>query len=435
MPIIETPYWWETDDLNFSSYFLKDNNIRNTYDLAIVGGGFTGLSAAITASKIGAKVLVIDKAIPGQGASTRNGGMLGAPHKISFIETVKTYGEELARELLHEGVEGYNFTKDLLTNEYVDSEFSNYGRLRLAWSSQDFIQLKRDVEEAKRIANYNVNIIDKKDLHYHIGSKKYFGAALFKDHGGLNPMKFHNSLMQNAIRLGVDFLVNTSVKKIYSNGSQKLLVMEKNEIATKKILLATNGYTTSNFNYIKNRIFPVPSFIISTEPLNRQLIKALAPGKHMMVETRSRACYFRISSDGTRLLFGGRAALHMINNKKASVVLRNLMVDIFPDLQDVKITHCWSGWTGFTFSKLPHVGIYNNLNFALGYSGNGVALSPYLGHKAALQTLGHEKGQTAFSKTKFESRFYYYGKPWFLKFASYYYRIKDFCENKKRTIN
>ena len=323
----------------------------------------------------------------------------------------------------------------MLTNEYVNSEFSNYGRLRLAWNSQDFMQLKRDVEEAKRIANYDVTIVEKKDLHNHIGSEKYFGAALFKDHGGLNPMKFHNSLMQKAIRLGVDFLVNTSVKNIYPKGSQKLIVMDESEIVSKKVLLATNGYTTSNFNYVRNRIFPVPSFIISTEPLSRQLIKSLAPGKHMMVETRSRACYFRISSDGTRLLFGGRAALHMINNKKASGILRNLMVDIFPVLQDVKITHCWSGWTGFTFSKLPHVGIYNNLNFALGYSGNGVALSPYLGHKAALQALDQEEGQTAFSKTKFESRFYYYGRPWFLKFASYRYRIKDFFENIKRAIN
>ena len=190
--------------------------------------------------------------------------MLGAPHKISFIETVKTYSEELARELLSEGIEGYHFTKNLLTNEYVNSEFSNYGRLRLAWNPQDFIQLKRDVEEAKRIANYNVTIVDKKDLHNHIGSEKYFGAALFKDHGGLNPMKFHNSLMQKAIRSGVDFLVNTSVNKIYPQGSQKLIVMDDNEIVSKKVLLATNGYTTSNFNYIRNRILPVPSFIIST---------------------------------------------------------------------------------------------------------------------------------------------------------------------------
>ena len=370
MPVIETPYWWETDNLNFSSYIFKDNNTKSSYDLAIVGGGFTGLSAAITASKIGAKVIVIDKGIPGQGASTRNGGMLGAPHKISFIETVKTYGEELARELLSEGIEGYNFTKDLLTNEYTSSEFSNYGRLRLAWNSQDFIQLKRDVEEAKRIANYNVTIVDKKDLHDHIGSEKYFGAALFKDHGGLNPMKFHNSLMQKAIRLGVDFLVNTSVKKIYPKGSQKLIIMDENEIVSKKVLLATNGYTTSNFNYIRNRILPVPSFIISTEPLSKTEIENLAPGKHMMVEARSRACYFRISPDGTRLLFGGRAALHMINNKKASGILRNLMVDVFPVLQDIKITHCWSGWTGFTFSKLPHVGTYDNINFALGCSLN-----------------------------------------------------------------
>ena len=77
----------------------------------------------------------------------------------------------------------------------------------------------------------------------------------------------------------------------------------------------------------------------------------------------------------------------------------------------------------------------DSLNFALGFSVNGVALSPYLGHKAALQALEQAEGQTAFSKTKFERRFYYFGKPWFLNLASYRYRIKDFFENKKRAIN
>ena len=79
--------------------------------------------------------------------------------------------------------------------------------------------------------------------------------------------------------------------------------------------------------------------------------------------------------------------------------------------------------------------VYKDINFALGYSGNGVALSPYLGYKAALQVLDQTEGRTAFSKTKFERRFYYFGRPWFLKFASYRYRIKDFFENKKRAIN
>ena len=108
---------------------------------------------------------------------------------------------------------------------------------------------------------------------------------------------------------------------------------------------------------------------------------------------------------------------------------------IFPVLKNTKITHSWSGWTGFTFSKLPHVGSYDQIQFALGYSGNGVALAPYLGHKAALKVLGKENSSTAFSKSKFETKFYYKGNPWFLKPASLTYRIKDVIENIKRTMN
>ena len=436
MNISENPYWWETEKRIPvpSDLIIKDKNTLKKYDLVVIGGGFTGLSAAITSSKLGAKVLIIDSGIPGQGASTRNGGMLGAPHKINFTNTVKLYGESTARELLLEGIEGYKFTKNLIVNELEDTEFKNYGRLRLAWSKNDFLELEKDIDEAKRLAKYDVKIIKRDHLKHYIGSSNYYGAALFKDHGGVNPMKFHNALMKKAINLKVNFLINSTVNNIVRHENKKLVQVKNYQFLTDKVVIATNGYTTRNFSFLGNRVYPVPSFIIATEPLNPSIIKCLAPGKHMMVETRSRACYFRLSSDEKRLLFGGRASLHMIKTQKASSILQTLMIETFPILKNKLITHSWTGWTGFTFSRLPHVGCYEGLNFALGYSGNGVALSPYLGHKAALQALNKKEGETSFSKTKFNRKFYYYGRPWFLPIASIGYRIKDILENKKRTI-
>ena len=114
---------------------------------------------------------------------------------------------------------------------------------------------------------------------------------------------------------------------------------------------------------------------------------------------------------------------------KAAQILKKLMLEIFPILEKVRITHCWTGNVGMTFSRMPHVGEFEGVNFALGYSGNGVALSPYLGYKVALNTLGNSNGYTSFSKTKFETKFYYNGWPWFLPIASLKFRLGDIKEN------
>ena len=424
-----TPYWWDTEEspkIPFENLF--QNNTKN-YDLVIVGGGYTGLSAAITAKQYAANVLVIDSVFPGKGASSRNGGMVGAPHKIGFIETVKNYGEKTAKELITEGVEGYLYTKRLLETKYKNAEFKETGRLRLAWTKSDFFQLRKDIDEAKRLANYNVKLIDADSLKNHIGSDVYYGGALFEDHGGLNPFKFHNSMIKDAISQKVKFLYNSEVFKIQKNHNDFQVFVGNNKIISKKVILTTNGYTTSNFSFLKKRILPIPSFIICTEPLTNEVINQISPGRHMMVETRSRNCYFRISPDDKRLVFGGRAALHNIPISKAKSILRKLMLEIFPILKSVKITHCWTGTLGWTFSKMPHVGEIEGINFALGYSGNGVALSPYLGYKVALNTLGNSNGYTSFSKTKFETKFYYNGWPWFLPIASLKFRLEDIKEN------
>ena len=431
MKTFGTPYWWDTEapiKIPIENQFKKNKN----YDLVIVGGGYTGLSAAITAKRYASNVLIIDSVFPGKGASSRNGGMIGAPHKIGFIETVNAYGEKTAKELINEGVEGYLYTKRLLETKYKNADFKETGRLRLAWTKSDFLQLKKDIDEARRLADYNVKLIDTNSLKKHIGSNVYYGGALFQDHGGLNPFKFHNEMIKDAISQKVEFLYNSRVFKIKKKHNDFEILAGENNIISKKLIITTNGYTTSNFSFIKKRILPIPSFIISTEPLREEIIKQISPGSHMMVETRSRNCYFRISPDGTRLLFGGRAALHNIPMPKAAKILKKLMLEIFPILEKVRITHCWTGNVGMTFSRMPHVGEFEGMNFALGYSGNGVALSPYLGYKVALNTLGNSNGYTSFSKTKFETKFYYNGWPWFLPIASLKFRLEDIKENFTR---
>lgn len=190
-----------------------------------------------------------------------------------------------------------------------------------------------------------------------------------------------------------------------------------------KVIVATNGYTQGRLGWFRRRVFPVPSFLIATEALPDDLLARLAPGRRMMVETRARHSYFRLSPDGTRILFGGRAAMVPVSPERAAATLHATMTGIWPELAEVRLTHSWSGFTGFAFSHLPHVGAHEGLHFAMGYSGSGVALAPYLGMKCALQALGDPAGGTAYSRTPFATRpFHAGGKPHFLRLADPWFR-------------
>jgi glycine/D-amino acid oxidase-like deaminating enzyme len=145
----------------------------------------------------------------------------------------------------------------------------------------------------------------------------------------------------------------------------------------------------------------------------------------MITESRDRHCYYRPSPDGQRLVLGGRAAMTAVPESFATAELKRLICQIFPDLQDFAISHSWRGRAGFTHDFVPHVGKYDGIWHAMGYSGNGNTMAPYLGHKAAQYILGDPEGGTAFSKTAFPARFWNRGTPWFLPFADVLFRLKD----------
>ncbi|MEM6987516.1 MAG: FAD-dependent oxidoreductase, partial [Pseudomonadota bacterium] len=133
--------------------------------------------------------------------------------------------------------------------------------------------------------------------------------------------------------------------------------------------------------------------------------------------------------DGERLVFGGRAAMFPVSDAFAQRQLRKLIADVFPDLADVNFTHSWRGFTGFSFAQLPYVGTLDGLHVAMGYSGNGNTMAPYLGNKAALQILANSDGETAFSHTRFETKAWHRGSPWFMPAADAWFRVRDVWDN------
>lgn len=421
-----TPYWWEAVERETDAQPEFDAE----YDAVVVGAGLTGSSAARTLARNGASVLVLDAEAPGHGASTRNGGMIGEGHRVPLEVMAKRYGMETARALLREiYVEPLGFATNLIKEEQIDCDFKRHGRFRGQWNTAEYDATARSLDELRAIAPLNVEMIPREKMRDEVGTDFYAGGLLLHDHGGLHPGKYLGGMVEVARRAGATVCGNTRVTGVKQSGSGFVVSTPRGEVRAGSVLMATNGYTPPPFSWLRRRIFPVTVYVIATEELSPEVIQSIMPGGRMVVETRHRHCYYRLSPDGKRLVIGARAALSEIPYARAAEILRGLMTGIFPELKSVRISHCWKGNTGFSFSFLPHLGQHDGVWHAMGFSGSGNGMAPYLGNKAALSMLGHKDGETNFKKTEFETKSWYHGWPWFLPIAHALYRAVDVKEN------
>ena len=431
-PEFFTPYWWD------DGAPLPDlpNIPPSKTELLIVGAGYTGLSAALTAATLGAEVTVVDAGIPGQGASTRNGGMAGAHPRISLAEMSKKFGAGTAQGVFNEAKPAFEHLQFLINHYGIDCDYQQTGRIQVAWTKAQFAAQQRLAEDMNANTDFHIDILQREQVDQHITTEQYFGGLLFCDHGAVQPRKLHDGLMQAALATGVRVIQNCPVNEINpiaksvsggvgsSESTGFLAKTATEDIQADKVILATNGYTQGKgvFNWLSRRVFPIPSYIIATEPLPADLIAEMAPGRNMMVETRARHTYWRISPDGSRIILGGRASMQNIDLKTAATRLKRNLLQIWPQLEPYKISHVWKGNTGFTFNQSANIGVQNGMHYALGYCGGGVVLSPYLGMKVAYQALNDPRGETAYSQTTLSSRPYFLGgKPWFLAPANFWY--------------
>ena len=425
------PYWLDLTEFPEAS---EQQMLPQETEILIVGAGLTGLSAARTAAKAGRSVLVVDQHAPGFGASSRNGGMLGGGHRLSIAAMTARYGKDVAYKLLQEThLDSSDFVQSVMTEEAIDCDYEQVGRFRGLWHTHEYETAARDLEQLQKLLPIEASLLPRTQQHQAVASDLYRGDVVYHQHAAINPAKWDFGLHRAAVDHGVLIQGKTAVLGFEKSMRGHVVKTTRGEVKANKVLLATNGYTPPQMGALRRRVFPVPSFIISTEELGRDRIRQLFPSNMMVVESRARHCYFRPSPDKTRIVFGARAA--MFDAPEALVVsqLRKLLGQIFPQLQQVKISHSWRGFTGFAFEFMPHVGQIDGVWHAAGYSGNGNTLAPWLGHKAALQMIGDPAGETAFSHSELKTRWWYHNRAWFLPFVDVAYRGRDFWNDWNRT--
>lgn len=423
------PYWWDA----FTPFESQPENMPSECDVVVVGAGLTGCSAALTLAKAGVNVVVFDAERPGYGGSTRNGGMVGGGYRLSAEEMDVRFGYETSQQLMMEAnIHSLAFASERIKEENIDCDYNTYGRFRGQWNDAEYDATAITLEKLRKRIPVQIDMVPKEQQRREIGSDFYSGGMLVHNHGGLHPAKYLNGMLTAAMRAGAPVFGETPVTAVSKSGSGFEVTTSKGKIRAGSVLMATNGYTQRGFPQLKRRIIPLSSFLIATEELPPDLVDEILPTKRMCVETRNRHCYYRLSPDSKRFIIGGRAAMSSVLHGNTGKVLHGLMSEIFPQLSNAKTTHSWTGQTGFTFSFLPHVGQFGGVWHAMGYSGSGNAMAPYLGHKAALLMMGDPAGDTAFTKTAMETRAWYRKTPWFLPFAHQLYRLKDRLDDRSR---
>lgn len=418
---VDTPYWWEAAKPTAPA----DTDMPDSTEIAIIGGGFTGLNAALTLAKAGRQVTVFEAEMPGSGASSRNGGMLG-PGWATF-DTAMAHGSDAARAIVEESFHALQHVKDVVAREQIDCDLAVVGYFRGAMTPRLYEAMARNLDRIRAVMPCDAYLVPRAEQHGEIGSDLYHGGLAIPGYAGLHPARYVAGLAHAAERAGVRIVPGARVSDLKAQTGGFGFIARGRRVSAKQVLVATNGYTGALTTYLQRRIIPIRSALIATEPLPVGVMDRLMPKRRMLAGSQRVVTYYRPSPDGTRIVFGGRVLkLHGDDVAPANAAhLRKQMLQVFPELASTKISHYWHGQTGFTFDKLPHLGQQEGLYFACGYNGTGVARASWLGHKIAEQMLGVGGRPSAYAALPFNTRPLYRGRPWFLPLAVVFYEMLD----------
>jgi glycine/D-amino acid oxidase-like deaminating enzyme len=415
-----TPLWMQNADMPAPS----SRPLPSRVDVLVIGAGYTGLSAARETANAGRSTLVLDAGEVGTGCSSRNGGQVAYSIKPSFNSLKAKLGAERAFGICRDGLDAVAYLRSLATQQ-VDCGWREDGCFFGAHTAKHFEQMARDAENQPRGLEQRISVVPKADQRAEIATDFYHGGCVYHDDASLDPTRLLLALLRRAADSGASVVDRCPVDAIKPVRDGFEALTPRGVVHARQVLLATNGYSGPLSPWHRRRVIPIGSYQIATEPLGADRVRTLIPRGRNIVDSRRVVVYFRPSTDGERIIFGGRAALAEQDPLACVPRLRQMMARILPQLRSVPVSHAWVGWVAYTFDTLPHLGQHDGIYYCMGYCGQGVPLAPYFGKRIGQQMLGLAEGRTALDGLPFPSRPYYHGNPWFLAPSVFAYRLLD----------
>ena len=380
---------------------------ERTVDVAIIGSGFTGLSAAYHLAKSGVEALVLDAKDPGWGASGRNGGMLPPRYKKGFAAIAAKYGNERTRRLHAIILDAIDTVEQTVADCGIPCSFARTGQLTAAHSRQHLAALQADCDWAAAEANdRTARILDRREVTAEVGGGRHVGGWLDPRGAGIHPLNYSRGLAAALVKRGVPIFARTPVKRLIDNHERVLLETPTGIVKARQVVIATNAYTDMEPfapNRLDRRIIPVTTSVIATAPLSDNVAATVLPGRRMVADTKHIMNWYRITDDRC-LIFGGRGDITG-RSEAPSVygMLERQIVETFPQVAGAAIAQRWSGKVAVTLDDFPHIGrLSPRVSYALGYGGRGVALSNVLGKFLAAIVRGEAMDAGTMSSNPFD---------------------------------
>ncbi len=420
------PFWWEA----YAPQVLPEVQLPKDVRVAIVGAGYAGLSAALELHTQGFDCIVLDANEPGFGGSTRNGGMVSGGVNVNKRYMSKPMSAEQAAPYLSDAAEAFTHIENLVARERIECHWMKTGYFLGAWCNSHYDAM------AKKIATLNAHtqsdsyLVPRDRQGEEIGSDYYRGGMVVTRAAQVHPALYFKGLLGLCAKKGIAIASKTPVTKLTQSGSKWLVETPRGAITAADVVIATNGYTGDVTPQLKRRVVPVGSYIIATEELPPEIATGISPRQRSFADTRRVLTYYRMAPDGKRLIFGGRAKFGHTDPVETASILHRFMTDRFPQLRGTKITHAWTGNVAFTLDEMPHMGKFDNLHYALGCNGSGVAMMSYLGHETARKIAGKVNRVNAFDSPEFPDHPLYNGSTWFLPWIGRYFRTRDWIDRR-----
>lgn len=421
------PWWWEAAPPR-----PADHPLPAQADVVIVGAGYCGLAAARTLAAAGRSVAVLDAGDPGSGASTRNHGMLSGGLKVT-TKTDRQVGPERADAIRRTSIESFAFIKDLIQTERLDVDYAHTGRFFGAHSRGWYERLRARRDYLERAFGYHARMVPRDEQRSEIGSDFYHGGLVVEESASAHPAKLFDAMRQLAEAAGAQLFGHAVVDRIDGDPGAMTVRTSRGAVRAGNVVSATNAYV-GRFSqalspYLRRRVIPVTAYLIATEELPPDLARSLLPNDRMGADTQRSIFAFRLSPDGRRVIFNARPWHRSeIDERAVTPSVHRQMCKLWPQLRGTRVTHTWKGLVGFTFDRLPHVGVQDGVMFATGCQGNGVALMSYLGHQMALKLMFSNDPQCGHDGLPFPTRPGYTGNPWFLPAVGASYKLRDAVE-------
>ncbi|MEM7408021.1 MAG: FAD-binding oxidoreductase [Pseudomonadota bacterium] len=426
---INAPYWWDQS----RPPSLSIRAVPTECDVAVIGAGYTGLSAALVLARAGRSVQIFERERPGDGAATRNAGIVTASLATDVATVTRQRGTEVARAVFTEAREAWNSLAVMIRDEGIDCGFEVCGSVQGALWPRQLDAMAREAEFCQSRLGVDARTLLGAQVSEELGSTRYIGALVRPDVAVLDPARLHAGLLKLAMDAGARVHTETAVTGIRQSrqGRHELQTM-RGRTTAREVLVATNGYTDRSDPWLSRRVIGIPSGMIALRTPDPKRLRHWLPRGRVLMEKRRMRHQLRIADGGRTLLFGGLSSMAELRQHRVVNTLRTELLKIFPDLEPARVTHVWQGLTGFSREQLPRLFERRAVRYVGGFNGVGIALANWLGRKAAWQILEDERGHSVFEANPPGFVTLYPGHRWFLPATASYLRLRDRLDQRGR---